>query len=106
MGLRMDQKRRVEYSGHNIESLLALDPPIIIEAWVDMWGWYIYAADRPPPTASVSLETLMEERTELYTHVPPPGKIITIEVAPFRGGRVFMRQFCNCEYIAPEANPE
>ena len=86
MGLRLDQKRREEESGHNIESLLALDPPIIIEAWVNIWGWYIYAANRPPPTASVSLETLTEDRTELYNHVPPPGKIITIEVAPFWGG--------------------
>ena len=112
MGLSMYWKRRVEDSGHTIESLLTVYPYLIIEAWVDMWGWYRYASNRPPPTASVSLKTLTEENTELYTNVPPPGKIITIEVAPFPeydnilGGGILLRQFCGCEYIAPEAHPE
>ena len=83
VGLSMDRKRRVEDSGHTIESLLTSDPPLIREAWVDMWGWYRYAANRPPPTARVSLETLTEECADLYTYVPPPGKIIAIEVPDF-----------------------
>ena len=55
VGLSMDRKRRVEDLGHTIESLLTSDPPLIREAWVDMWGWYRYAANRPPPTAHVNL---------------------------------------------------
>ena len=47
-----------------------------------MWGWYRDAAKRPPHPAHVSLETLTEERAELYAHVPPPGRPITIELAP------------------------
>ena len=31
----------------------------------------------------VSLDILMAESTELYTHVPPPGRPIPIGVAPF-----------------------
>ena len=48
-----------------------------------MWGCYIYAANIPPPLACVSLETLMENRAELFVHVPPPGRPIPIHVAPF-----------------------
>ena len=29
------------------------------------------------------METLTEERAELYAHTPPPGRPIPIEVAPF-----------------------
>ena len=45
-----------------------------------MRGWYIDAANRPPTPAHVYLETLTEERTVIYAHVPPPGQPITIEV--------------------------
>ena len=31
-------------AGRNIESLLALDPPLVIEAWFQVWGWYRDAA--------------------------------------------------------------
>ena len=37
----------------------------------------------PPPPARISLETLTAERAEIYAYVPPPGRPITIEVAPF-----------------------
>ena len=40
-------------------------------------------ASRLPPPARVSLETLTEERADLYAHVPPPGRHIPIEVGPF-----------------------
>ena len=83
VGISMDRKIWVEDSGHTIEYLLTSDSPLIREAWVDMWGWYIYVANRPPPTACVNLETPTEECAEIYTHVPPPGKIITIEVPAF-----------------------
>ena len=45
-----------------------------------MRGWYIDAANRHPTPAQVYLETLTEERTVIYAHVPPPGRPITIEV--------------------------
>ena len=48
-----------------------------------MWGWYRDAADRPPPPASISLDTLTEERSEIYTHVPPLGRPIPIYVYLF-----------------------
>ena len=48
-----------------------------------MWGWYRDVANRPPPPARVSTETLTEERAELYAHVPPLGQHIPIEVPPF-----------------------
>ena len=47
-----------------------------------MQGWYRYAADRPP-LEHMSLETLLTEREELYNHIPTPGRLITIKVAPF-----------------------
>ena len=51
-----------------------------------MWGWYRDVTNRPPPLARVSLYTLTAEGLELYTHVPPQGWPIPIEVAPFWGG--------------------
>ena len=36
-----------------------------------------------PTPNRVSLETLTAKRAELYAHVPPPGRPIPIEVAPF-----------------------
>ena len=39
--------------------------------------------NRLPTPARISLETLTAEREDLYTHVPPPGLPITIEVDPF-----------------------
>ena len=48
-----------------------------------MRGWYIDASRRPPPPARVSPETLPKECAEIYAHVPPPGRPITIDVAPF-----------------------
>ena len=47
-----------------------------------MRRWYRDAANRPPPPAHISLETLIAERADLYAHIPPPGRPITIEVAP------------------------
>ena len=48
-----------------------------------MQRWYRDAANIPPTLARVYLETLVEERAELYAHFPPPGRPILIEVAPF-----------------------
>ena len=58
-------------------------PHLVREAWFHMWGWYRDVANRPPPPARVSLETLTAEHVKIYTHVPPKGKPIPIEVAPF-----------------------
>ena len=40
-------------------------------------------ADRTPPPACISLETLTAKRAGIYFHVPPLGTPIPIEVAPF-----------------------
>ena len=40
-------------------------------------------ADRTPPPACISLETLTEEHGEFYAHVSSTGQPIPIEVAPF-----------------------
>ena len=48
-----------------------------------MGGWYRDLANRPPPPACVSLETLTAERVELCAHVPPAGLPIPKEVASF-----------------------
>ena len=40
-------------------------------------------ANRPPPLARVSLETLMAECAELYNCISTPGRTIPIEVTPF-----------------------
>ena len=36
-----------------------------------------------PPRERISLEALTAERVELYNHVLPPGRTISIEVSPF-----------------------
>ena len=48
-----------------------------------MRGCYRDVYNRLPTPACVSLETLTAECEDLYTHVPPTGLPITIEVAHF-----------------------
>ena len=37
-GIQEDRRRRAAESGSEVESLLASNPPLIIEAWIRMWG--------------------------------------------------------------------
>ena len=53
------------------------------EAWHRIKGWYKAAVDHSPPPARVALERITEERVELYSYVPRPGKNIPISVQPF-----------------------
>ena len=77
-----------------------------------MRGWYRDAADRTPPPARISLYTLKAEHAELYVHVPPPGRPITIEENPLPvdanipGEEDIDKAVLRCNYIAPEARPE
>ena len=73
----------MEEVGRTIEYLLTSDPPLVREAWIRMWGWYRDAANRPPSTPRVSLETLMAERAELYSRIMPQRQPLPIEVALF-----------------------
>ena len=84
-GLITDQKRREEEAGRTIDSILASEPPppLVIDAWVMMWGCYRDAADRPPSPARISLESLTAERADLYAHVLPLRRPISIKVFPF-----------------------
>ena len=46
---------------------------------------------RPLPPARVTLERMTKERVEMYRHVPPLGKPISVGITPFPG-----------EYSVPE----
>ena len=71
--LKGDRKRRVEAAGTDVEALLGGDPPNSKEAWRRMKGWYEAAFNRAPPPARATLEQIMAEGVELYSHVPPLG---------------------------------
>ena len=81
----MQEERRYRSSklGSAVEPLLTYEPTLIREEWIRIQGWYKDAAERPPSLAHISLETLTAEHVELYSHVPPPGRPISIKVAPF-----------------------
>ena len=57
-------------AGYAVDSLLASDLPLIREEWIQMWGWYKDSADCRLPPARVTLIHMMEDRVELYRHVP------------------------------------
>ena len=65
-----------------VESLLASNPPLIREAWIHMLGWYKDTSDRPPPPFRVTLGHMMEERVDLYRHIPYLGNPIPVGVNP------------------------
>ena len=58
-------------------------PPLHREAWHRIKGWYKAAVNHALPPARVALKQITEERVELYSYVPPPGKNIPISVQPF-----------------------
>ena len=66
-----------------MESLFTSSIPLIREAWIYMWLWYKYAVNRPPPTSRVTINHMIEDRVELYRHVPSPGQSIPVGITPF-----------------------
>ena len=66
-----------------MEAMMMADPPLIQEAWYRLQGWYKAAVDRAPPPARATLKRVMEERTTLYSRVPPPGDTIPVTIEPF-----------------------
>ena len=71
--LKGDREGRVEAAGTDLEAILGGDPPNAKEAWRRMKGWYRAAVNRAPPPARATLEQIMAEGVELYSHVPPLG---------------------------------
>ena len=66
-----------------MEAMIGADPPLIQEAWHRIQGWYKAAVDRAPLPARVTLKRIMAERVALYSHVPPPGDKIPVDIKPF-----------------------
>ena len=81
--LSRDRKRRTEEAGATVENLMKADPPLVQEAWHRLQGWYKATADHPPPPARATLKRVTEERTQLYSRVPPPGDAIPVTIEPF-----------------------
>ena len=81
--LKGDRKRRVEDAGKDVDALLVGDPPNAKEAWRRMKGWYKAAVNRAPLPSRATLERIMAERVELYSHVPLPGDNIPVKVMTF-----------------------
>ena len=62
---------------------MGADPPLIQEAWHRFQGWYKDTADRAPPPTRVTLERITAERVALYSHIPPTGDNIPVDIQPF-----------------------
>ena len=67
-----------------MEVLVGVEPPLILEAWHKIQGWYKAAVDCAPPPARVTLEQVTSERVALYSYVMPPGENIPIAIQPFQ----------------------
>ena len=80
--LQGDRKQRVETTGQEVETLLGEDPPNPKEAWRRIKGWYKASINRALPPARATLERIMAEQVELYSHVPPPWENILVIVTP------------------------
>ena len=65
-----------------MEALLGADLPMPREAWQRLKGWYKAAVDRAPQSARAMLERITEERVDLYSYMPSPGKNIPLSVKP------------------------
>ena len=78
-----DRRRRAEEEGAEVEALVGADPPLHREARHRIKGCYKAAVNHIPPPDRVTLKRITEERVELYSYVPPPGKNISISVQPF-----------------------
>ena len=76
------RQREIE-AGSAVESLLSSDLPLLREAWINMWGCYKEAVDRPTPPDRMAISTMMVNKVKLYQHFPPPGYLISVGVKPF-----------------------
>ena len=54
--LKTDMRRREETAGEYVEQLLTGDPPLPLESWRRMRGWYRAAVDHTPPPAQVTIK--------------------------------------------------
>jgi hypothetical protein len=74
-------KQRAVDVGDKIETLMAARE--VKEAWRCLKGWYATVEDRAPKASHDTLVQQTEERTALYSCVPPPGGPLPINVQPF-----------------------
>ena len=81
--LQEDRRRRAAKAGSMVESILASNPHMIREAWIQMRGWYKDAVDCPPPLARVTIYHITEEQVDMYWHIPFPVQSIPVERNPF-----------------------
>ena len=72
----------MEAAGQEVETLLGEDPQNPKEAWRRKNRWYKAAVNCAPPPSRATLEQIMAEGVELYSHVPPPGDNIPVTVTP------------------------
>ena len=79
--LKDDRALRAANVADEVETHLEAGDPK--EAWRRIKGWYRSVEDRPPKPNYQRMETLTQERIDLYTAVPPPGAPIPINVDPF-----------------------
>ena len=68
--LQEDWRLRVAEVSSAVESLLNSYPPLILEAWISMRGWYNEAVDRPTPPSIVAISAKTADSLELYRYVP------------------------------------
>ena len=79
----VDRKLREDEAGEEVEALVGTDPPLILEAWYRIQGWYKAAVDCTPPSARVTIERITTERVALYSRVLPLGENIPVQLELF-----------------------
>jgi hypothetical protein len=79
--LASDCKQHAADVRDKIKTLMAARE--VKEAWNCLKGWYATVEDRAPTANHDMLVRQTEERFTLYSHVPPPGGQLPINVQPF-----------------------
>jgi hypothetical protein len=79
--LASNPKQRAADVGDNIKTLMAAKE--VKEARHCLKGWYAMVEDRAPKASHYMLIQQTEERIALYSHAPPPGGPLPINVQPF-----------------------
>ena len=90
--LRNDRQRQAEEAGAEVEALLGSDLPLHREAWHWIKRWYRAAVDCAPSPTWVTLNWITAERVELYSYVPPPGRISPFPWSCSRGTTWYLRR--------------
>ena len=65
-----------------MEALLGADPPMPLEAWQKLKGWYKSVVNRALLPARATLKQITAERVDLYSYIPSPGMNIPVTVMP------------------------